>query len=74
VLWRKTGIGEFFNHVASPHALRSVLMTTRGAPPVMLILVDLSASLLPGSVSGRCQRIAPQRIAAAAQVEIQIIR
>jgi hypothetical protein len=41
----------------------------------MLILVDLSASLLPaGSVSGRCQRIAWQRIAAAAQVEIQIIR
>jgi hypothetical protein len=38
VLWRKTGIGEFFNHVASPRALRSVPMTTRGAPPVTLDL------------------------------------
>src|SRR5271170_447567 len=30
-----------FNHGASPRALPSVPMTTRGAPPVMLILVDL---------------------------------
>ena len=35
VLWRKTGIGEFFNHGASPRALPWVPITKRGAPPVM---------------------------------------
>jgi len=30
-LWRKTWIREIFNHGASPRALRSVPMTTRGA-------------------------------------------
>jgi hypothetical protein len=64
-LWRKTGIGEFFNHGASPRALPSVPMTTRGAPPVMLILVDLPPApwIRPGSASPRRHPVAAPRVA-----------
>src|ERR1700730_12107016 len=65
VLWRKTGIGEFFNHGASPRALPWVPMTKRGAPPVMLILVDLPPSpwIRPGSASPRRHPVAAPRVA-----------
>jgi hypothetical protein len=58
-------LDEFFNHGASPRASPSVPMTTRGAPPVMLILVDLPPApwISPGSASRRLHPVAAQRVA-----------